>query len=308
MSIRFIDLHSHSTASDGSDTPADLVRKAAAARLAAIALTDHDTTSGLDEAVREGRQRGIEVIRGCELGVRCEHGELHILGLWLPEGDGPHPGANPLDANPLDANPLDATLAELRHHRAIRNQRIAAQLRECGVDIEYAEVEAISGGESVSRLHFARILHDKGYVSSPQEAFARYIGPGGRAYVAKETLSPVEGVALLRSVGATVSLAHPMLFRYPGNGFAEWLDDTVADLKPHGLDAIEAYHSEHSQADTRRCVDLAARHGLALTGGSDYHGAGKPGISLGRGRGGLRVTTAVLDDLKERRRRQGLPV
>ncbi|MEG6506197.1 PHP domain-containing protein [Nitratidesulfovibrio sp. 1201_IL3209] len=298
MSIRFIDLHSHSTASDGSDTPAELVRKAAAAKLAAIALTDHDTTSGLDEAVREGRQRGIEVIRGCELGVRCEHGELHILGLWLPEGDGTHPGGTP----------LEATLAELREHRAARNRRIAAQLRQCGVDIEYAEVEAISGGESVSRLHFARILHQKGYVPTPQEAFARYIGPGGRAYVAKETLSPADGVALLHSVGATVALAHPMLFRYPGNGFAEWLDDTVADLKRHGLDAIEAYHSEHSQADTRRCVDLAARHGLALTGGSDYHGAGKPGIALGRGRGGLRVTTAVLDDLKERRRRQGLPV
>lgn len=294
MSIRFIDLHSHSTASDGSDTPTELVRKAAAAKLAAIALTDHDTTSGLDEAVREGRQRGIEVIRGCELGVRCEHGELHILGLWLPENG--------------DTTPLDATLAALRHHRATRNHRIAAQLRECGVDIEYAEVEAISGGESVSRLHFARILHEKGYVPSPQEAFARYIGPGGRAYVAKETLSPTGGVALLRSVGATVALAHPMLFRYPGNGFAEWLDDTVADLKSHGLDAIEAYHSEHSQADTRRCVDLAARHGLALTGGSDYHGAGKPGIALGRGRGGLRVTTAVLDSLKERRLRQGLPV
>ena len=294
MSIRFIDLHSHSTASDGSDAPAELVRKAAAAKLAAIALTDHDTTSGLDEAVHEGRQRGIEVIRGCELGVRCEHGELHILGLWLPEGED-------------GVTPLDATLAELRDHRAIRNRRIAAQLRTCGVDIEYAEVEAISGGESVSRLHFARILHDKGYVATPQEAFARYIGPGGRAYVAKETLSPTDGVALLHSVGATVALAHPMLFRYPGNGFAEWLDDTVADLKRHGLDAIEAYHSEHSQADTRRCVDMAARHGLALTGGSDYHGAGKPGISLGRGRGGLRVTTTVLDDLKERRRRQGLP-
>jgi hypothetical protein len=295
MSIRFIDLHSHTTASDGSDSPAELVRKAAAAKLAAIALTDHDTTSGLGEAVREGRQHGLEVIRGCELGVRCEHGELHILGLWLPEGeDGP--------------TALDATLAQLRDHRAARNRRIAAQLRQCGVDIEYAEVEAISGGESVSRLHFARILHQKGYVPTPQEAFARYIGPGGRAYVAKETLSPADGVRLLHSVGATVSLAHPMLFRYPGNGFAEWLDDTVADLKRHGLDAIEAYHSEHSQADTRRCVDMAARHGLALTGGSDYHGAGKPGISLGRGRGGLRVTTAVLDDLKERRRRQGLPV
>lgn len=294
MSIRFIDLHAHSTASDGSDTPAELVRKAAAAKLAAIALTDHDTTSGLAEAVHEGRQRGVEVIRGCELGVRCEHGELHILGLWLPEQD--------------DDTPLAAALAALRHRRAARNQRIAAQLRACGVDIEYAEVEGISGGESVSRLHFARILLQKGHVPTLQEAFVRYIGPGGRAYVARETLSPADGVRLLHSVGGTVALAHPMLFRHPGNGFAEWLDDTVADLKRHGLDAIEAYHSEHSQAETRRCVDLAARHGLALTGGSDYHGAGKPGITLGRGRGGLRVTTAVLENLKERRRRQGLPV
>lgn len=288
MSVRLVDLHTHTTASDGSDSPAELVRKAFDAKLSAVAITDHDTTAGLDEAVATGAALGIEVIRGCELGVRSEHGELHILGLWLP----------------TDASTLHATLEELRRHRNERNERIVENLRLLGMDITYDEVRALSGGISVGRPHIALALYLRGYINTPQEAFDRFIGHGGPAYAPKKVLSPAEGVRLLASCGATVSLAHPMLMRCP----PEWLDDTIADLKTAGLDAIEAYHSEHSHQDERRCVDIADRHGLALTGGSDYHGKAKPAISLGKGRGGLRVAAHVLENLKKQRRERGLPV
>ncbi|ABM29321.1 PHP domain-containing protein [Nitratidesulfovibrio vulgaris] len=288
MTPRFIDLHTHTTASDGSDSPADLVRKATEAGLAAVAVTDHDTVAGLDEAVAMGHETGIEVVRGCELGVRSEYGEIHILGLWLPE---------------KPETLLDA-MKELRRHRNERNERIVDNLRTLGMDITYEEVRALSGGVSVGRPHIALALLRHGYIRTPQEAFDRFIGPGAPAYAPKKVFSPAEGVRLLASCGATVAIAHPMLLRCP----EEWLDDTVADLKAAGLDAIEAYHSEHSHKDERRCVDIADRHGLVLTGGSDYHGKAKPAISLGRGRGGLRVTTHVLDNLKRHRRERGLPV
>lgn len=288
MTPRFIDLHTHTTASDGSDSPAELVRKAAAARLAAIAVTDHDTVAGLEEAVATGRDEGIEVIRGCELGVHSEYGEIHILGLWLPEGP----------------SPLLEAMTELRRHRNERNERIVDNLRDLGMDITYDEVRALSGGVSVGRPHIALALLKRGYIDTPQEAFSRFIGPGAPAYAPKKVFSPAEGVRLLVSCGATVAVAHPMLMRCPEG----WLDDTLADLKAAGLDAIEAYHSEHSHRDERTCVGMAERHGLVLTGGSDYHGRAKPAISLGRGRGGLRVTTHVLENLKKHRRERGLPV
>lgn len=285
--LRFIDLHTHTTASDGSDAPAELVALAARAKLAAIAITDHDTVDGLDDASEAGRKLGMEVIRGCELAVSSEYGEIHILGLWIPE----------------HAAPLTAKLQELRGYRSERNVRIVDRLCEIGLALSYDEVVALSGGISVGRPHIARAMVNRGYVPSVADAFTRYLGPDGEAFVPKTILSPQEGVALLANLGATVSLAHPMLMRCP----QEWLEDLVADLGAVGLDAIEAYHSEHSQLHERYCVELAARHGMVLTGGSDYHGLAKPAISIGRGRGGLRVTTHVLEQLKRLRGRKGLP-
>ncbi len=286
--MEFVDLHTHTLASDGTDSPAQLVRKAAAAGLGAVAVTDHDTVGGLDEATEEGARCGIDVIRGCEISARSEFGEMHILGLWLPE----------------DPGPLAHVLEELRNQRTSRNLIIIRKLVGLGVNISYEEVLAVAGGETVGRPHMAQVLLDKGYVGSLREAFERYLGYKGMAYEVKKTLSPVEAVTLLSGLGATVSLAHPRLIRCSD----EWLEDEVAALKPHGLSAIEAYHSEHSQADERFCVDLAARHGLALSGGSDYHGAAKPGISLGTGHGGLRVPAFVLEELRRLRRERGLPV
>lgn len=288
MQPRFVDLHTHTTASDGSDTPTELIQKAAERGLAAVAVTDHDTVSGLDEAVETGNRLGVEVIRGCELSVHTTHGEVHLLGLWLPEGD----------------SELDNRLKALRKGRDERNDLILERLRALGIPLELEQVLAESRGESVGRPHIARALLRYGYVSSLQDAFYRYLGKNGAAYEPREELSPAAGVQMLTSLGATVSMAHPMLVRCP----PDWLNNTVAELAALGMTAIEAYHSEHSARDERVCAELATRHGLGITGGSDYHGSAKPRIVLGRGKGGLRVTEAVFERLKDRRRAAGLPV
>lgn len=285
--MRFIDLHTHSCASDGTDSPAELVAGAAAAGLAAVALTDHDTLSGLDEAETAARRLDIEFIRGCELSTRTEHGEMHILGLWLPR----------------QADVLEKRLADIRHKRDNRNAHILEKLAALGIAISMDELRHEARGESVGRPHIAALLVKKGAVPNMEAAFRDYLGSGGKAYLPKEVLEPEEAVRLMAGLGATVSLAHPCLRPVP----PAWLEAFVLRLKDCGLSAVEAYHSEHSDADIRTCVDMARRLGLGLSGGSDYHGRNKPRIRLGAGYGGLRVPQAVLDDLKARRRQQGLP-
>lgn len=283
MQPRFVDLHTHTTASDGTDSPRELVRKAAAIGLAAVAVTDHDTLSGLAEAEAAGREFGIEVIRGCELSVRGPYGEIHLLGLWLPE----------------DAEPLERELMRLRGLRETRNLRMLEKLKELGIDIPYEDVLAQAGGESVGRPHIARAMQSRGFVSDVGEAFARYIGANGAAYVPRDIPEPEEGIRLMAGLGALVSFAHPMLIRCP----VAWYDEILPRMKAAGLGAVEAYHSEHSARDERFCVELAARYDLGLSGGSDYHGLTKPRVALGRGKGGLRVTLTFLESLKARRNR-----
>lgn len=286
--MKYIDLHTHSSASDGTDTPSLLVAKARDAGLAAIAITDHDTLSGLAEGQEAGRELGMEVVRGCEISASTELGELHILGLWLPE-------------NP---QPLLEKLAWLRERRAERNVGIVQKLQDLGYDITMDEVQNAAKGESVGRPHIAEVMLRKGYAKDAREVFRDFLGSRGKAYLPKTVLRPDACVRLLASMGATVSLAHPLLWKAPSG----WLDSTVARLKDYGLSAIEAYHSEHSEADVRTCLALAKRFDLGVTGGSDYHGGNKPSISIGRGYGGLRVSVAALDALKSRRRAAGLAV
>ena len=284
----FVDLHTHTQASDGSDSPAALVRLAAAKGLRAVAITDHDTVAGLDEAEEEGRACGIEVVRGCEVSTASPYGEIHILGLWLPR----QPTA------------LENVLGDLRHHRQTRNQIIVDKLQGQGFDICYEDVLNVAGGECVGRPHIAAVLMDKGYVPSIRDAFHSLLGQGGAAYTPRKILGLTEAVQLLSGLGATVCMAHPRLIRCPD----AWLEATVQGLMPYGLTALEAYHSEHTDADQRHCVDLATRLGLDLSGGSDYHGTTKPGIGLGHGRGGLRVPYFVLEKLKHTRQQRGLPL
>lgn len=288
MSMTFIDLHTHSTASDGTDSPADLVRKAAQAHLAVLALTDHDTLAGLDEAEEEAKQRNIVFVRGCEISTATPWGEAHFLGLWIPE-------------EPEKTARLEAALEKVRMGRKERNLRIAEKLRALGLDVSYEAAEALAGGAVVGRPHFAALLCSMGVVKDRREAFRQYLGKDGLAYEPRRLMSPGEAVSLLKSTGAVVSMAHPRLLHAP----VEELNHLVAGLKEQGLDALEAYHSEHDAGDVRLCVELAARYDLQLSGGSDYHGLAKPNISLGRGKGGLRIGLGVYDELMRYRALQG---
>ncbi len=283
--MKYIDLHTHSTCSDGTDSPASLVRLAAKAGLAAVALTDHDTISGLHEAEQAGREHGIEVVRGCELSVGTEQGEVHILGLFLPQ-------------DPTSLEELENALQYLRDHRSRRNAQIVQKLQEMGLEIDY---EAVlnrlgdrAGGESVGRPHIAKLLQEKGYVSSIREAFSVYLGNKGKAFVPKKVLKVSEAMGLLQRSKATICLAHPGLMACSH----KWLDSFVAKLKEQGLHAIEAYHSEHAPAAENMCKTLAKKYELAITGGSDYHGNSKPQIVLGFGKGNLRIPEGILDTLR----------
>ncbi|CAK7004421.1 MAG: 5'-3' exoribonuclease [Desulfovibrio sp.] len=276
---RFVDLHTHSAASDGTDQPAALVRKAAQAGLAAVALTDHDTLAGLDEAARAGEAYGIPVVRGCEVAVDSPYGEIHILGLWLPE----------------NAPRLSRFLEDTRAARAIRNQEMVEKFRRAGFDVTYPELLEMAAGETIGRPHMARLLVKKRFCASVRDAFNRYLGDGKEMYVPRALPPPEAGLAVLREEGAVTVFAHPMLLK----ASPEAMERIVDSLAASGLDAIEAYHSEHDAKAVRRAESLARRYKLAVSGGSDYHGDARPDIALGTGKGGLRVPFAVYENLKE---------
>ena len=285
---RYIDLHTHTTTSDGTDSPSELVAKAIDLRLAALAVTDHDTTAGLAEAENSAKGSDLELIRGCEISVQAAFGELHLLGLWLPQ----------------DTTPLEGRLHDILRKRSQRNERIVEKLNSLGLDISLDDVQREAAGKVVGRPHIARALIRAGHVPDEKAAFNRYLAAGAAGYVPREVLEPADGVLLLTGMGATVSLAHPMLARCP----RPELERMILLLKNEGLDALEVWHSEHSQADEAYLKALAKRLDLGLSGGSDFHGDNKPHVRLGSGHGGLRIGEAVLEALKQRRVRQGLPV
>lgn len=283
-----IDLHTHSSASDGSLSPERLVRLAASSNLSAIALTDHDVLHGLPEALETGRQAGIEVIAGCELSVNDGSRDVHLLGLWVP---------------PDPFSELGQALHHLNRLRHERNLRIMERLRGAGVAIEYDEVLALAKG-SVGRPHIAQVLINKGMARNFQEAFIRYIGRGGKAYVPKEPFDIAKGIRLLRESGATAIVAHPQQMGLSG----AQLESVVGIYRRMGADGLEAYYTDHNERTVKRYLRLCNQLGMTHSGGSDFHGAIKPDIGLGIGRGNLCVPESVLTGLKDYRIRMGLPV
>ncbi|MBT8764496.1 PHP domain-containing protein [Desulfohalobiaceae bacterium Ax17] len=281
-----IDLHTHSTASDGTLTPTELVRLAKKQGLKAIALTDHDTIRGLASALQAGKELGLEVIPGCELSVDYPDGIMHILGLWLrPE-----------------AEQLDAALRSLQAKRNKRNELMIAKLQDLGLDITYAEVKELAGGGSVGRPHLAQVLMKKGIVPSIQEAFNKYLGPRGSAYVPKQKLTPEEAISLLKKEQATVILAHPFSL----NLHLPALEKELVQLKKLGLDGVEVLYSEHTPDQTAAYLYLCQELDLLVSGGSDFHGTIKPHIALGTGKGNLDIPYSLLEKIKTRRQEQGL--
>ncbi|HUG15274.1 MAG TPA: PHP domain-containing protein [Thermomicrobiales bacterium] len=242
------DLHTHSSASDGLLAPAGLIRQASERGLSVLALTDHDTTLGLDEARRAGRELGVRVISGVELSTGVDEGQLHVLGYGFNE-----------------RNPdLLTRLATLRASRAGRALAIIERLRELGVAIDAETARPTRPGESIGRPHIARAMVGAGHVGSVAEAFERYLGDGRPAYVASRRLTPEAAVQLIVEAGGVAVLAHP--YSYPA--FRERLPSLIAA----GLQGIEVYYGEHSCQQIDEMERVADRRGLLAAGGSDYHG------------------------------------
>lgn len=281
-----IDLHTHSTASDGTLTPTELMELAKESGLEAIALTDHDTTGGLKEAQEAADRLGIELIRGCELSVKHETGFMHIVGLFLPD-------------NP---EKLLEKMRWLNEHRVSRNAKILEKLEGLGKHISYEELEKKAAGGTIGRPHIALLLKEKGYVESVEEAFRKCIGDFAPAYVPKVELTPQEAIELLKSENATVILAHPCTLRLS----YEEMYHELKELMGYGLDGLECYYTDHSTKNTLEFTSLANRLGLVASGGSDFHGEVKPDIRLGVGRGTLSIPDDVLEKLRAHRAKQGL--
>jgi len=276
-----VDLHTHSSASDGTDSPALLVERAAGAGLSAVALTDHDTLSGIEEAMAAAAANGVRLIPGTELSVDHDSLKIHLLVYFLEPVDGP----------------LQDRLGELRQGRDRRNVEILAKLRALGLEIDDADVAAQAGGESVGRPHIADALMAKGVVASRAEAFDRFLGDGGVAYVARHRLTAADAIGLAVESGAVTSVAHPHTI----DGTAATYPSLFAELGDLGLTGIEAHYPEHSPDLRRHLAGLATDLGLVATGGSDYHGTGKPGLDLGIGFGDLDVPDTVVAQLEDKR-------
>jgi predicted metal-dependent phosphoesterase TrpH len=281
---RLVDLHTHSTCSDGQYRPAEVVRMADRVELAAVALTDHDTLSGLAEARSAAAELPeLRFVGGIEVSAKFPNGTLHILGLGVDE----------------HAPSIQRLGQLLRDARNRRNPRMIERLRGLGLEIGMDDVLAVAregddrGDDEriVGRLHMAETLRRKGHARTTQEAFDRYVGHDAPGYVDKERMEPGETIAAIREAGGAAVLAHPVQL---GLSDDDRLEAAVRDFVDQGLNGIEAYHSDHDARQTRFYLELAERYGLLVSGGSDFHGAAKPEASLGHPRVPLSVVEPLL--------------
>ncbi|MCM1113176.1 MAG: Cof-type HAD-IIB family hydrolase [Muribaculum sp.] len=291
-----IDLHVHSSRSDGTYSPAELVDYAMTKHLRAFALTDHDTVDGLEEALshaealreRYRRESGSapsdavpEIIPGIELSTEYQGRDIHVVGLFID----------------YQNEEFKSYLKRFVDSRDRRNEKMCALLREAGVEITYAALQEAFPNSVITRAHYAKYLLDHGYVKSRKEAFARYVGDHCPCYVPREKVTPQEAVELILKADGVPILAHPILY---GLGH-QALDTLVGELKSVGLMGIEALYSTYTPADERQIRALADKYHLLISGGSDFHGANKPGLDLAVGYGGLHVPFSVLQDIRASR-------
>jgi hypothetical protein len=283
MPIGFVDLHTHSTASDGTHAPEAVARLAKQSGLVGFALTDHDTVDGLQPAASAARELGLEFVPGVEISCQFPHpGTLHLLGYCI---------------DPESAK-LREMLRRLIDARDTRNPQMVRKLNDLGVMITMKEVEDAAGGEVIGRPHMAAVLVRKGYVNSVKEAFNKYLGQGAAAYVEKERLSPRKAIAVVLAAGGLPVLAHPVQLRTENDA---QLERIVKDLVDLGLQGIEVIHSDHDAAHVEKYSKLTDRFGLLKTGGSDFHGINKKEIQLGLANG-RRIPRQFMDGLIARNR------
>lgn len=253
-----IDLHIHTTASDGRATPTEIVRRASELEMKAIAITDHDSIEGIEEALAEARKfPKLLVIPGVELGADVPHGERHILGYYV---------------DPYSTE-FCHKLEMLRNSRATRGQKMVSKLINFGINLNWDHVVNIADGASIGRPHIAQALLERGYIASLQEAFDKYIGDKGPCYVEREKFSAVESVELIAKTGGLPVLAHP--------ADTKKLNSVLNELIPAGLVGMEVYYKGYGREAKKRLQNIANKHGLVCCGGSDYHGFEDTGNEIG---------------------------
>jgi predicted metal-dependent phosphoesterase TrpH len=283
--MKYIDLHVHSNVSDGTLTPEEVVKLAVKSGLAAIALTDHDTLAGVAKAqavaaAESENGHPIRVIPGTEISVMYNNKDIHILGLFM---------------DPENEQLVEAlTLARLK--RDERNEKMAANLRTAGIDITIEKLRQEEGEAVLTRAHFAKFMVKYGYCKTLQDVFTRYLNNDSPYYVPREYLSPEQAIQLIHEAGGLAVLAHPLLYKFT----LDAVEQLAAYLAGLGLDGIEAIYSSNTGFDEGRMLHIANKYNLAVSGGSDFHGANKPDLNIGSGRGNLKIPCSVLENLEKR--------
>lgn len=278
----YIDLHVHSNVSDGTLFPREIVTLAAKKGLKAIALTDHDTVLGVQEAIdaaAELKRKGIQldVIPGIELSASYHGQDIHILGLYV-------------DYKNFE---FLHTLDEVMKEREERNIKMCKNLQSAGIDITIDALREENKDTVITRAHFARFLKDHGYCKTTEDAFKHFLDSSGPYYVSRNYMNPVEAIQLILCAKGIPVLAHPLLYKLP----PEELSSLISQLKKAGLVGIETFYSSNIGCDESNVRKLARIHNLVMTGGSDFHGTNKPHIDLGVGKGNLKISASILDDL-----------
>ena len=276
-----VDLHTHTTASDGTFSPAELVAYAVEKGLSALAVTDHDTVAGLKEALEASQGTGLEVIPGIEFSTEYKGKDIHIVGLNIDF-------ENPFFVEKLKRF-IDA--------RDARNEKMCKLLTEKGLPVTTEQLKERFPDSVITRAHFARFLLEQEYIGQLETAFVKYIGDKGPCYVPREKVNPVQAIRLILEAKGIPVLAHPILYKLP----AEELEELVSYLSKHGLIGIEAIYSTYNRADEALIRQLAKKYNLTISGGSDFHGKNKPYIDLGVGRGNLKVPDEVWANLKHQK-------
>ena len=278
-----IDLHIHTTASDGTFAPQEILSRAQRLKLKAIAITDHDTVAGSKDALRSGIPPALKFLTGVEISATPPPfypgaGSFHLLGYSIH----------------LDDPKLNRTLEKLQQARKNRNPTIINRLNELGISITLDEVRKEAGEGQLGRPHIARLMVKKGEVASIDEAFDWFLGTGKPAYVDKQRVDCFKAIDIILNAGGVPVLAHPGLLNYSKEN---QFDELIGNLKKAGIQGLEVYYSEHTPDQTRLFVELAHRHGLLMTGGSDFHGDIQPEIEMGSGKGDLVVPYELFEKL-----------
>ena len=280
--MKYIDLHVHSSYSDGTDSPAELVALALSLGLSAFALTDHDTTAGLTDAraalAASGASDRLRIIPGVEISAAYKDRDIHILGLFIDP----------------DNAALSSALQLARDNRIARNRTMLQRLCDAGYPMTETELTQDSDAACIGRMHFANALVARGYAKNTQDAFQRFIGLDCPYYVPRDYTTPEDAISLIRGAGGIAILAHPLLYHLD----RPELEQLITQLISFGLAGLEAIYTANSTEDEQYVRTLASRNGLLISGGSDYHGSNKPHINMGSGRGNLRIPETILTSLE----------